>query len=203
MPSLSGTRQTLIPFAGRQVPLPQGKWSEIALMRTAASISEQGLVLVRLQSGRMTGMIMVLGTSAIERDAPIPAAACADPSGLPVHILTPPDEQDLALQECWSMRRLATAALVDAPNPLQSRTFRRLGTLGIAVPSHLLSSFYFRHSDHAGLGVTILLPDPVESAGLALRVEGWMRRWVPLLHSGFDNDLTAASVRPNLAHDPG
>ena len=201
--AITGTRQTLIPFAGRQVPLPQGQWSEIALLHSAGPLPEQGLVLARLQSGRMTGLVVVLGTPATESDAPIPAAACVDPTGLPVHVLTPPDNRDLAVQECWSLRRLTTSDLADARHLLENRVFGQLGRLNVAVPTHLLVSHYFRHDDHAKLAVMIMLPDPTQSSGLMRRVDGWMRRWVPLLHRGFDDHLGPPDVTATLAHDPG
>ncbi len=202
MPPITGTRQTLIPFAGRQVPLPLGSWTEITLLQAVGPVAGQGVVLARLQSGRMTGMIIVLGTAPTQTIVPIPQGVCVDPTGLTVNVLASPSGSDLATNECWSLRRMTTSTLVDPRNPLENRSFERLGKLGIEVPKHALASIYDRHDDHGGLSVTILLPDPNQSDSLVHRVDAWTRRWVPLLHRGFDGTLAATDVTPTLARDP-
>ena len=201
-PPITGTRHGLIPFGGRQVPLPQGNWSEIVLLQAVGPVSRQGVVLARLQSGRMTGMIVALGTPPTDRDAPIPSAACVDPTGMPVHMLSQPQASDPTVQECWSLRRLATSELVASRNPIESRAFGRLGKLDVAVPAHLLAVRYYRHDHGATLAVTTLLPDPNESASLVRRTDAWARHWVGLLHRGFDSALVARDVSGAPARDP-
>ena len=201
-PPITGTRHGFIPFGGRQVPLPQGNWSEIVLLQAVGPVSRQGVVLARLQSGRMTGMIVALGTPPTDRDAPIPSAACVDPTGMPVHMLEQPQADDPLAQECWSLRRLTTSELVTSRNPLEFRAFSRLGKLDVAVPAHLLAVRYYRHDGGATLAVTTLLPDPNESAGLVRRTDAWARGWVGVLHRGFDDALIARDVSGAPARDP-
>ena len=207
-PPLAETRTFITPFAGRQVPLPAGKWSELALLRNGGPLAEQVVVLGRIQSNRLTGMIVVGGTPAVQpaAAAAMPQPGCRDIMGLGQHDLSPANTANNALQECWVTRRLATAALIDpaGQDPLESKAFARLGSQGIEVPAHLLTSRYFRHDQRGALLVTILLPDPATNdAVLMRRADAWMQRWVPLLHHGFDGTLKQADITAALARDPG
>ena len=202
LPPLGEPRQTMIPFAGRQLPLPQGKWTEVALLSAAGTFPQQGLVLARLVSGRMTGLIIVRGTPPTGRDDQVEPGACVDATGRPMHVLAPPKADGQAAMECWFTRSIAASKLMDPANPLESHVLTRLGGLDIAVPAHLLVSLYYRHVDGATFSVATMLPDPSESAALMRQVETWMRRWVPLLHRGFDAALEPSDIKPKLAHDP-
>jgi hypothetical protein len=206
LPPITQTRSGLIPFAGRQVPLPEGRWSELVLLRSGGPQMLQAVLLVRLQSARMTGMIVVAGPPAVA-PAQMPAMQinqCLNLAGLPMHDLSPADDLGGARQECWSVRRLLTAHLTepDRPDPLDQKAFARLGKLEIEVPAHLLASRYFRRDGNSELSVTVMLPDPAESSTVMRRTEAWMQRWVLLLHRGFDGALKPSNVTTSLARDP-
>ena len=101
------------------------------------------------------------------------------------------------------MRRIAAADLVNPDrNPLEAAALGRLGKLDVSVPTHVVAAHYFRHDDQGLLVVTIMLPDPTQSDSLMRRTESWTGRWVPLLHRGFDAQLSAADITATLARDP-
>ncbi len=204
-PPITGTRSLLIPFAGRQVPLPQGGWTELALMRAGGPQALQAVVLARLRGGRLTGMMIVAGPPATAAAPTLPRDGCFDVQGLATHDLSGSAGRDPAARQCWSLRPLITARLADAadPNLIEQRSFARLGTIGIQVPVRLLALRYFAQDAAGGLTVTIMEPDPAASAALQRRSEAWMQRWVALLHRGFTGTLRPADVTAALAHDPG
>ena len=206
LPPITATRSLLIPFAGRQVPLPQGGWTELALMRAGGPQALQAIVLARLRGGRLTGMMIVAGPSATAPQASaLRADGCFDVKGLATHEQSASAGPDAAAQQCWNLRPLVTAQLADPANPnlLEQRSFARLGKIGIEVPVRLLAMRYFTEDAAGGLTVTIMEPDPVASAATQRRSEAWMQRWVALLHRGFAGTLRPADVTAALARDPG
>ena len=205
LPPITGTRSLLIPFAGRQVPLPQGDWTELALMRAGGPQALQAIVLARLRGGRLTGMMIVAGPSGVSPAPAMPTNGCFDVKGLATHDLSSSAGPDGPTSQCWSLRPLVTAQLADPadPNLIEQRSFARLGKIGIEVPVRLLALRYFTEDAAGGLTVTIMEPDPAASAATQRRSETWMQHWVALLHRGFAGTLRPADVTAALARDPG
>ena len=201
LPPLRADRSTLIPFAGRQLPLPAGKWVEVALARDRGPITAQSIVLGRLQAGAMTGMILVTGT---------PPVAPASPNLLQADPCNSAAVPATGRQDCWNTGSLVTAQVRQPGTDalLLKKSLDRLDSLGVILPARMAVASYAQGSDSGSLVVKILLAEPATSASVAAsnaanrRVDTWMRRWVPLLHRGFDGMLRPADVTSQLAHDP-
>lgn len=198
LPPLRDGRSGVIPFAGRQLPLPAGKWVEVALARDHESPPVQAIVLGRIQSGAMTGMILVTGTPPVVPNAQAPPRfSPCDGTG-----------QAIAGQDCWNTGQLITTQLRRPENAelLLKKSLDRLDSLGIILPARLTAGSYVRMNDSGGLTLKLLFAEPATGAAIISanrRMEAWMRRWVPLLHRGFDGTLKPADVTAQLAHDPG
>lgn len=206
MPPPGPGRSTLIPFAGRQVPLPAGRWTEAALVRAGGPAAMQALSLTRVQDGRLTGVLVAAGTSAT---APVSLLrqSCIDVTGHAVHDLVPPGNTDPAVQECWAARHVTTAELrtKNSLDPLVAKSLDRLDKVGVTLPARLIILHYNRDSGDGLLSMRLLLPEPASNADaevMARRSEAWMRRWLPLMHRGFDDTLKPADVTRELARDP-
>lgn len=206
LPPIETQRSRMIPFAGRQVPLPAGKWVELALLRSDGPIAVQAVVLARLRSSRLTGMIIVSGTPAVEPSAlhAQPMGRCVDASHSVVHDQAPALHRDQATQDCWSTVPVSTAAFKDAGKQdiLVTRSLDRLDTLGVILPVDLSASYYARANGGGGLTMRILLAEPTTGATSDRRTQSWMQRWVPLLRRGFDGTLKPADVASQAARDP-
>ena len=178
-------------------------------MRDGGALAVQAEVLARWQSDKLTGLIIVTGTPAV-----VPAVQavpsvnrCGDASGLAVHDLSPIGNPDTGLQECWTMNRMATAALkgtgTASQDPLMARSLEKLDKLGVTLPASLVASTYIRADDDGVLKVIVLLPEPASgNSAFIHQTENWMQRWSPLLHKGFDGVLKPVDVTPVLARDP-
>ena len=207
LPPIETQRSRLIPFAGRQLPLPAGKWAEVALLRSGGPFAVQALVLTRLQSSRLTGMIIVTGTPPVEPASlhVQPVNQCVDASDPVLQDPAPTLHRDLAMRDCWSVSPLPAAALTDATsqNMLLKRSLDRLRALGVTLPAALSAAYYVRAGDDGGMTMRIMLAGPATSgAARDRRTQSWMQRWVPLLRQGFDGSLRPADVTPQAARDP-
>jgi hypothetical protein len=197
LPPLRDGRSILIPFAGRQLPLPAGKWVEVALARDHETPPVQAIVLARIQSSTMTGMILVTGTP------PVAPTALAPPQFSPCNDGT---TQVTAGQDCWNTGQLITAQLrrPDA-ELLLKRSLDQLDNLGVILPARLAGGSFVRLDGSGALTVKLMFAEPATGAlipAMSRRMDNWMRRWVPLLHRGFDGALKPADITVPLAHDP-
>ena len=206
LPPLEAQRSRLIPFAGRLLPLPVGKWAEVALLRSGGPLAVQAVVLARLASSNLTGMIIVTGTPPVEPAAlrAQPTEQCFDAGDPAAHDPAPVLHRDFAMRDCWSTGRLSTAALRDtgSRNILLKRSLDRLNTLGVVLPVDLSTSYYVRADDGGGMTMRILLASPAAGGAMDRRTQSWMQHWTSLLRRGFDGTLRATEVTPQLARDP-
>ena len=210
LPPMETQRSRLVPFAGRQVPLPAGNWVEVALLRSGGPLAVQAVVMARLRSNRLTGMIVIIGTPAVEPEAlrAQPTGRCIDP-GIPmIGDAAPTLHRDRAMRDCWSTSPLPMAILkgTGSQDALVKQSLDRLDTLGMILPADLSTSYYVRAGGDGGLTMRIMLADGAgkDRAGVTMdrRTQSWMQRWVPLLRRGFDGALTPAEVTSQAARDP-
>jgi len=203
LPPLNTPRTQLMAFAGRQVPLPVGRWTELALLRSGGPLALQGAVFARMQDGQLSGLLMVVSTPPVETAdmRTQPSNGCADPTGAPMHQLAG-NGADPAVQECWLTRALGAGGLdkLSGRDPLLKRALGRLRDIDVGLPGSVVLANYVRTDDAGGLDVRLYLPGDGSTA--QHRVELWMRRWVPLLHRGFSAGLQPQDMRAGLARDP-
>ena len=192
VPSMIATRRTLMPIAGRQLPLPAGDWHEVLTGRFEMAGENVETILARFTRGKLTGLIDAIATtSPSEGRFPLPPA-CLNPTNFAAH-------QQTDGSACWFVANTPP----DEPGPADRPTIdegarSRLRQLGVAMPSAMIRGAWFRAGDGEFMDVAIDLPSDHPD-----RVETWLKGWMPLLDNGFDGTLRAAQVTARLARDPG
>lgn len=200
-------RAGIIPFAGRKLPLPIGTWQELVLARSGGVGAEQAVALARIEAGRLTGLLLAASPGPVGRDAAPMAglAACFVPDAI-AHQLIPATAADGPLaRECWTLTAFDTAEAASGPRPdeVMRGGLDRLARMAVAVPKHMLALRYVRTDDTGWLTVLLLLPDRRGDVRQAdRRLQTWIRRYVTVLHKGFDGTLPAADLTAAVARDP-
>jgi len=204
LPPLGPGRSGIIPFAGRQLPLPLGVWQELVLAKSGSSQATQVVLLGRLDGPRLTGLMLVAAPGPLGNAAGAAAGlGPCDTRDAIAHQTVPADmNRDPLSHECWVLVPLDMGAATSPAktDPVLRRGFGRLQEMGVAAPGHMLGLDYVR-SDPTGW-MTVLLLLPGEQPGASRRIQGWVRRFAPLLHKGFDGTLVAAELTPAVVHDP-
>ena len=206
-PPLGAGRSGIVPFAGRQVPLPAGTWQELVLGRSGGADAVQVTVFGRMDARRLTGLMLLA--------APDPLSAAAGPVAGPqpcyaadavAHQIIPAGpNQSLLAHECWTITPfdLTDAAARARQDNVLRAGLDRLDRMGIAVPEHMLGTRFLRSDETGWLTALLLLPDHRGDGPAVLRrLEEWVRRFAPAFHKGFDGTLTAADLPPAVARDP-
>ena len=205
VPYTSADRSGVIPFAGRQIPLPAGIWKDLLIARLGGAVPGQLQVLGRIENGHLTGLLQI--------DAPSPASGAAGPLATPearhaentiAREIAPetPSQSPLA-HECWllvdsSITAPANRAKLD---DIMRRALVRVDQLGAVIPDHMLMLLYIRSSDTGWLRTQLLLPaDRDVTVSATHRIEAWCRRFVAELNSGYDGKLGA--LRGAVGRDP-
>ena len=195
-------RTGIIPFAGRQLPLPTGSWQELVLARSAGA-ADQAALLGRIEHGRLTGLLLAAAPGPVSGGG-LPAggfAPCFAPDAIAHQIIPTTSAQGPMARECWTLTAFEPSQA--RPDELMRGGFDRLDRMAVAVPEHLLAMRYLRTDDTGWLTVALLLPDrAAEPAGDKGRLQAWIRRFVTVLHKGYDGTLTAAELTPAIARDP-
>jgi hypothetical protein len=204
LPPLGTGRSGIIPFAGRQLPLPAGAWQELVLAKSGAGMAVQAVLLGRIDGQRLTGLMMATAPGPFGNAAgEVAGLGPCDSRGSIAHQIVPADmDRDPLSRECWVLVPLDTGA-ADSPaktNDVLSRGLGRLQAMGVAVPGLMLGMDYVRSDPTGWMTVLVLLPDSQPSA--SRRVQAWVRRFAPLLHKGFDGGLKADDVTPGAVRDP-
>jgi len=204
LPPLGPGRSGIIPFAGRQLPLPLGVWQELVLAKSGSSQATQVVLLGRLDGPRLTGLMLVAAPGPLGNAAGAAAGlGPCDTRDSIAHQTVPADmNRDPLSHECWVLVPLDMGAATSPAktDPVLRRGFGRLQEMGVAAPGHMLGLDYVR-SDPTGW-MTVLLLLPGEQPAASRRIQGWVRRFAPLLHKGFDGTLVAAELTPAVVHDP-
>jgi len=200
-------RSGVIPFAGRQIPLPAGTWKDVILVRTGGPVAGQREVLSRVQDGQLTGLL--------QADAPSPGSGaagafakpeiCGAPKALAHEAAPEPATQNPMIHECWVL--LDTDATSQAKrmqaDELLGRALNRVEELGAKVPDRMLMMLYVRSDQTGWIRTLLLLPARRDiTAPEARHIQGWARRYAAALHQGFDGRLAPGGPPPALGRDP-
>ena len=207
VPHASTDRSGIIPFAGRQVPLPAGVWKDLLIARLGGTVPGQMQVLARIENGQLTGLL--------QADGPSPASGAAGPLALPAachadnaiaHEIAPEAaSQSPMAHECWVLLDSdITAPANHAKNDdITRRALGRAEELGAKIPDHMLLLLYIRSSETGWLRTLLLLPANKDVTTAAnRRIAAWCRRFAAELHAGYDSKLGAAGGRAALPRDP-
>ncbi|HET9018858.1 MAG TPA: hypothetical protein VFN46_04695 [Acetobacteraceae bacterium] len=206
-PPIGPGRAGIIPFAGRQLPLPAGSWQELALARSGGAVAEQGVLLGRIEAGRLTGLMLAAGPGPVGGEAsPVPAvAACFVPDAIAHEIIPAAASASPLARECWTLAafdREGAGSAAQTDDVLRGG-FDRLARMGVAVPRRMLALRYVRTDEGGWLTALLLLPDRADDrAGAGKPLQAWIRRYAGALHKGFDATLTPADLTPSVVRDP-
>jgi hypothetical protein len=194
-------RSGVIPFAGRQVPLPAGNWTDLVLARLGGVVPGQEEVFVRIQDGQLTGLL--------QASAPSPTAGAAGPLARPQlcfasntilrDIVPEASTQNPMAHECWFLidSNSVTAARRANLEPVLRRSLARVEEIGGHVPDHMLTMVYLRTDQTGWMTTVLLLPDSRDvSAAASRRIQDWVRRYASALHQGYDGRA------PSVPRDP-
>ncbi len=206
-PPLGPGRNGIIPFAGRQLPLPAGTWQELVLARTGGPVTEQGALLARVEAGRLTGLLLAAAPAAVEREAEPMAglAACFVPDAIAHQVIPTPSADGPMARECWTLTAFDRDGGKAGPRPdeVLRAGFERLDRMTVTVPSRMLAVRYIRMDATGWLTALLLLPERHgDLADTGSRLQAWIRRFAGALHKGFDGKLTAAELTPAVTRDP-
>jgi len=203
----SPDRSGVIPFAGRQIPLPTGVWKDLVVARIGGVIPGQQEILVRQEDGQLTGLIRAEAPSPTSGAAgPLAKPAfCAEPNAI-LRDTAPEKSGDSPMaHECWILAdsSLTDPTKRDSLDSAMSRALTELDTLGTKTPEHMLAVIYFRSDQTGWLSTVLLLPDRHDiSAAASRRIQAWVRRFATVVHQGFDGKLAPGDLPASIARDP-
>lgn len=209
MPPLAPGRDTIIPEAGRLVPLPRGMWQQVVLVRGEGLQAEQQSVLFRMEQGQLSGIIFLAAPGPLSgASGPVEAPiGCVAPDAL-VHQLAPRSaEQDPRDHECWAISTSDMTALADPKIVTKKGTLRRalnrLEALHVTVPSHMLETLFIK-SDAAGwMAMEVYLPDHrIESPASFQHTQDWAGHFAKLFRQGYDGSLAANDITALALSNP-
>ena len=207
VPNDTVDRLGVIPFAGRQIPLPAGVWKDIVLARFGGVIPGQSEVLARIENGQLTGLLMA--------DAPSPTSGAAGPLATPAACYTDntilreiapetPGQSPMA-HECWILidSDITAAASRAKVDDITRRALNRVEETGGHVPDHMLMMVYMRSSETGWLRVLLLLPATSDvTAAASHRIQNWVKRFAVEFHQGYDSKIPASGISQVIAKDP-
>ncbi len=205
-PPLAPGRTSLIPEAGRLMPLPAGAWQTLAFARASGAAVTQVSVLDRVEDGLLTGLLVLGAPAPVGRisgpaTAPLP---CVAPNVLARQVMPQPATNPYA-HECWTIAATAMTGPDGAAghDALLKVGLDRLETLHVAVPDRMLVVRLVRSDETGWMLATLFLPDRRATSPLALhRLEAWTARFETLFHKGYDGSLAADDVTSLAARDP-
>ncbi len=199
MPAFGHMRSGIIPFAGRQLPLPAGQWQELAIARNRGRLMETISLLARIEDGRMTGLVIATAPESPGIIAGVTETPklCLE-AGTLAHHLTPSTPDRPLSHECWTIvdEDMTTGAWAPGQNSLEAHALQRLGLLRTSVANHMLAWRYFISGDGGFMQTMILVPDQrATEPGQVTRLQDWGERFATKLSKGFNGTLTAADGR--------
>ncbi len=201
-PPLGPGRTGIIPFAGRQVLLPEGSWQELALARSGGAAPEPGVLLGRIVGGRLTGLLLAAGSGPVGHGVtPVPSPAiCFAADAIAHRVIPVPAAEGPLARECWTLTAIdrdGAGSPARADDVLRGG-FDRLARMGVSVPRRMLALRYLRTDEHGWLTTLLLLPGRTADRPL----QAWIPRYVGTLHKGFDGRLRRADLTAAVVRDP-
>jgi hypothetical protein len=195
-----------VPFEHREIPLPPGVWTTVAVDREfQLDRSTPGLdiLLVRLDGHTVTGALLLRGSdtavsSAIDLD---PNPYCRPGRGLRVFTLPASSRGDACWFVNWPVAPNLLWPLPEAP-PAARLAVRTLAATGDHLPVWMVGATYFRSDGHQWIEVSYLFdparngvvptgddgnPDPngklqgAPMEKLAIKLQAWMEQRIPAL----------------------
>ncbi|AQS85030.1 MAG: hypothetical protein ABF876_14810 [Acetobacter aceti] len=226
VPPIDAQLIDLMPFAGRQLPLPAGIWHPVLTETTGPHGEISSNILVRTDRGVVTGVILVQATT-----ASVPPSVLSDQ---PCHARDAYFQRTLAAPKD-AVQCISTNVSLTPKGDIRSRddidwAFGRLQLLGFPMPPvwALASWTYAVNAPDGGKNfenVTMALspadpgtaristslsdwtPDGLGTSPFSGRfmqdVNGWLTQWAPVLLQGYQGTLQPSpeKIRP-AASDP-
>ncbi len=198
-PAFHGT----LTVAGRTIPLPAGDWHELVAARAEEAAEISDLVLGRWQGGALTGLLEVMASTG-PADNGQSAGVIKDCDSDQNFVSKWAD----AGNTCWLIRKIELP--VPGTDPAQAHTvigaaLARLQVLGVTVPARLSVAVWSHAQGSEMMNYELMVAngrDAHDQSAALASLQGWMARFVPLLHRGFDGKLDAGAAAA-LARDPG
>jgi hypothetical protein len=203
MMNTSPDRRGVIPFSGRQIPLPAGAWKDVALARSGGAVPIQHQVLVRIENGHLTGLLQADAPSPISGAAGLlmRPAFCFAMNTIMTGAAPEPAGANPMVHECWILVDLdLTAPKRAALGTALQETLNHVEAMDVKVPDHMLVLFYSRSSELGWMNTMLLLPDQQDvTAAANRRLQAWVKRYAGLLHQAFEGRVP---VGETAARDP-
>ncbi len=190
-----------VAFAGRELPLPAGRWQTLVLARGGKPVSGPIEVFGRVDAGEMTGLLMVAAPDPIEHPmSPFDATqTCDEPDSIANFVAPEPFGQGPLVHECWRLSALRGFDLAERGRlqPVLDRALLRLKETDARIPDQLVLLDYLRSDESGFLTALLFLPD--RHTGARQTMVGWAKRYVALLHDAYDGVRNSKAVPA----DPG
>ena len=196
-------RSGVIPLAGRQLPLPTGKWQAVVLARSSKPIRGEVMVFSRVEEGALTGLLAIAVPDPLaEQTSPFDAPQeCLEPNTIESFIANEPLGQDPLTHECWRLGTLSGTDFLQRAegDGVLRAALARLREQDARLPDRVAVLDYLRSEPTGFVSALLFLPDREQpSAAERKRLVAWVRRYVAALHEGFDGKLHG----PDLERDP-
>ncbi len=187
-PPPGSERSGSVAFAGRELPLPAGRWQALVLARSGKPVTNQVEVFARVEAGALTGLLTVLAPDPIEHpmspfDAPM---TCDEPDTIAYFVAPEPFGQGPLVHECWRLSSLRGFDLAERGrvNATLDQALLRLKESDTRVPDQLVLLHYFRSDESGFLLALLYLPDRHNGAHQA--IGAWVKQYVSGLHDSYD-----------------
>ena len=208
-PPPGAAREGVIPYAGRQLPLPSGQWQLVAIGRVEGAESKQVSVLARVRGAQLGGLLVVLGPDALSQASGLletPTSCSSAQGSLAAEAVPALPGQNPFLHECWTWDpvQMKAAVVADPKAGLLRRGFANLALMGVPMPDRMLLMRYIRSTEFGWFLAELYLPVRADGPLPPPRaMAAFARKYTALLHRGYDGGLTIGAPTPALPREPG
>ncbi|GBQ95879.1 hypothetical protein AA23498_2471 [Acetobacter nitrogenifigens DSM 23921 = NBRC 105050] len=227
-PPIDTDLHDIVPFAGRQLPLPAGTWHPVLSTQIGAHGEILSNVFVRTDRGVVTGVVIAsASTAAIPKDQSGPLQpTCHDDAAYMNRLTTPAP----GVTDCLSTGPMMLGPNVTVPAPDLNLAFERLRVLGFPMPTVMVVATWahiVRGKDGSvNLQAVATAISPAERGetklstiladwskqGIGLspfagrfvkQVNDWIVAWSPTLLNGYNGKLQPSDDPRPGSKDPG